>query len=270
MKSYGLKMIIRLQYCRRSSSVIFIILYILQQTAATNVFNSFVPIYLSDNSKSNSSSHSLYVNTSAISVDLSNAYNNQSSSLIFKKSKVPSQSNDASLHNILDLTGNLEKRLKSIRNNELAIPLIQEMFDTMEFSSIYRNDTKTATDIANKISHKLNKAIRILNQTKEFIDTNTDGLDEKIILHTMVHPCPYDEQSLQYDKSQIEIKNYLKNVGNFADQDDLNFTINNEVLEKLRQYSGNVDNFKQIYFISKNDYVSEYNCHFHSANVHLR
>lgn len=260
---YGSKMIIRLQYCRS-----IIMLYILQQISATNVFNSFVPIYLSDNSKSNSS-HSLYVNTSAISADLANSYN-QSSSFIFKKPKVPSQSNDASLHNILDLTGNLEKRLKSIRNNELAIPIIQEMFDTMEFTPIYRNDTKAAYDIANKLTHKLNKAIRILNQTREFIDSNTDGLGEKIILHTMVHPCPYDEQSLQYDKSQIEIKNYLKNVGSFADQDDLNFTINSELLEKLRQYNGNAENFKQIYFISKNDYVSEYNCHFHSANIHLR
>lgn len=269
---YGSKMIIRLhQYCRIScnSSRIIIIIIFLQQIAATNVLNSFVPIYLNDNSKPNSS-HSLYVNGSAISADLSSNSYNQSSSLIFKKPKVPTQSTDASLHNILDLTGNLEKRLKSIRNNELAIPIIQEMFDTMEFSPIYRNDTKAAYDIANRITHKLNKAIRILNQTKEFIDTNTDGLGEKIILHTMVHPCPYDEQSLQYDKSQIEIKNYLKNVGNFADQDDLNFTINSELLEKLRQYNGNVENFKQIYFISKNDYVSEYNCHFHSANVHLR
>lgn len=142
---YGSKMIIRLQYCR---SIIIIILYILQHIAATNVFNSYVPIYLSDNSKSNSS-HSLYVNTSAISADLPNSFN-QTSSLIYKKPKVPSQSNDASYHNILDLTGNLEKRLKSIRNNELAIPIIQEMYDTMEFSPIHRNDTKAAYDIVSK------------------------------------------------------------------------------------------------------------------------
>lgn len=193
--------------------------------------------------------------------------------------KVPSSSFDIDAFSIHELNRNLEIKLKSIRNTELGIPFIQEIFDTMEFVAIDRNDTKIVTEMVQKLTKKLNKAIRAITDASIKLQSSLRMNDEQdeddwatIFLQTTIHPCPYNEQRLDqhYDKNQIEIKNYMKTTEHFIETDNVNFTINQQLTESLTQVNYSLHNFKQLYFLSKDDFANDYNCHLHSDNHHLR
>lgn len=272
-------------------------LTVLAATAATNVY---VPIFNSENSLSNINlSIAAIAPTTTISSSTSPASNSHDDHYPpVSKSKVPSSQKQH--HNvttetlaITELTENLETKLKSIRNSELGIPFLQEIFDTMEFVSIVRNDSKLVAEMAERLSQKLTRAIRVLNDTRRFIRKNVHSdVDDPIFLESLVHPCPLldDLQKLDqhYDKRQIEIKNWpaigigggvaasssigveLFFDGSATYPETANFTANHRLNELIKSVNYSELNLKQIYFLSKDDLAGDEKCRRTSDDMHLR
>lgn len=224
----------------------------------------------------------LPLTTSSASFDI----NNEQHIVTKPTTKVPLQQGDAvppppPPFSIVEMTHNLEDKLKSIRNSELGVPFVQEIFDTMEFEVFHRNDSRLVAEFAARLTVKLNRATRAINETRRSLRKNvfsTAAVDtisssyshrRDVFLHSVIHPCrppPKDDLSLldqHYDKQQIEIKNWPKlRAGGggheqaivFDEFDGINFTANIHVADAIRSvnYSGEA-NFRQIYFLSRDD-----------------
>lgn len=240
---------------KRLPIIIIILLFVFSATLAADTVPHNVPIFKSDNiqSTSNREAHKSLISS--------------------KQPKMPLSNNDQSFI-LLELTHNLEDKLKSIRNKELGIPYIQQIFDTMEFVSIQRNDTKLVTEMARKLSMKLSKAIEAINRTHEELRKNIFNTDQ-IYLHTFMHPCQYDELNgldQHYDRKQIEIKNYQKTMVDqlrHIDPMNKNVTANDQLITVIKSINYTLQNFRQVYFLSHYDSASSNQCrtpddeHFH-------
>lgn len=198
---------------------------------------------------------------------------------------------------ISDLTRDLNSQLKSIENHEMLISTIQSVFDSLERvpSSIDHNDTKIINSAATKIEAKLSAALRVLNETNQkFLSILTENGDQtkKLLLDAIILPCAstkhaersaYDltiELSNQNDfigginkKKAIEVLNFLKNAGHLHENDDRNFTINKRLMETLKSInlsSANVPNFRDVFFLPKDNQISSTNCRNTVPNEHHR
>lgn len=161
--------------------------------------------------------------------------------------KVATSSTSSTSFNVLDLVGNLDVRLKHIRNIELGVTYIQEIFDAIGYTDALRPEDATINQLSHRIQAKLEVVHDILDSLSEFIGsnitetlrqqgTNSSNDEPNVFLNTLIQPCPFDDFTLEqnYNKNKIQILNYLKLSG-FRDVDDLNFTINNKILSVLRR-----------------------------------
>lgn len=198
---------------------------------------------------------------------------------------------------ISDLTRDLNLQLKSIENHELLIPTIQSAFDSLERvpSSIDHNDTKILNSVATKIESKFSSALRILNETNlKFLNILTENIDKsrKLLLDPIILPCsstPKHAERSAYDlsgesnqneyigginkKKAIEVLNFLKNAGHLHETDDKNFTINKRLMETMKNIdlsSANVPNFRDVFFLPKDNQISSTNCRNTVPNEHHR
>lgn len=199
---------------------------------------------------------------------------------------------------ISDLTRDLNSQLKSIEDHELLISTIQNVFDSLERvpSSIDHNDTKIVNSAATKIDAKLSAALRVLNETNQkFLSILTEHGDhtKRLLLDAIILPCAstlkhaersaYDsslESSNQNEfigginkKKAIEVLNFLKNAGHLHENDDRNFTINKRLMETLKSInlsSANVPNFRDVFFLPKDNQISSTNCRNTVPNEHHR
>lgn len=198
---------------------------------------------------------------------------------------------------ISDLTRDLSLQLKSIESSELLVPAIQSAFDSLERvpSSIDHNDTKILNSIATKIETKFTSALRILNETNhKFLNILTENIDQsrKLLLDPMILPCsstPKHAERSAYDRSNesnqsefigginkkkaIEVLNFLKNAGHLHETDDKNFTINKRLMETLKNIdlsSANVPNFRDVFFLPRDNQISSTNCRNTVPNEHHR
>lgn len=238
--------------------------------AAANVY---VPIFKSDDNSVITSSFS------NISLELSQDLN------ISTKPIVPQTDSEHSPHPqqsfiIGELTQNLELKLKSFRNTELGIPFIQQIFDTMDFVTVHRNDSQLVGEMASRLTLKISRATRIINDTRRFLRKNLiTSRHEDVYLHTVVHPCrPFDELTAldqHYDKRQIEIKNWPASAGSidqFATLDpaNANYTANRKLVDAIRAVNYSLANLRQVYFLSRDDWAGETTCRRSADDVHLR
>lgn len=197
---------------------------------------------------------------------------------------------------ISDLTRDLNLQLKSIEDHELLIPIIQSAFDTFErvSSPIDQNDTKILNSVATKIDAKLSSALRALNETNQkFLNILTENIDptKQLLLDAIILPCTstskHAERSthesdieLSTDfiggidkKKAIEVLNFLKNAGHLHENDDRNFTINKRLMETLKSIdlsSANVPNFRDVFFLPRDNQISSTNCRNTVPNEHHR
>lgn len=199
---------------------------------------------------------------------------------------------------ISDLTRDLNLQLKSIEDHELLISTIQGVFDSLERvpSSIDHNDTKILNSAATKIEAKLSAALRVLNDTNyKFLSILTESGEQtkQLLLDAIILPCTstskhaerstYDsnlEASNQNEyigginkKKAIEVLNFLKNAGHLHENDDKNFTINKRLMETLKTInlsSENVPNFRDVFFLPKDNQISSTNCRNTVPNEHHR
>ncbi|XP_031617768.1 VWFA and cache domain-containing protein CG16868 isoform X2 [Contarinia nasturtii] len=200
---------------------------------------------------------------------------------------------------ISDLTRDFNIQLKSIEDHELLVSVIQSAFDSLDRlpSSIDHNDTKLLNSIATKIETKLSTALRILNETNQkFVNILTEnGQSRKLLLDSIILPCAsstkqHSERST-YDlngddsdqnefigginkKKAIEVLNFLKNAGHLHENDDRNFTINKRLMETLKNIdlstSANVPNFRDVFFLPRDNQISSTNCRNTVPNEHHR
>lgn len=214
-------------------------------------------------------------------------------------SSAPVQTNtNIQKYAISDLTRDLNLQLKSIEDHELLNSIIQSAFDTLERvpSSIDHNDTKVLNSVATKIDAKISSALRILNETNQkflniLTENNNNDQSRQLLLDAIILPCTsttkHAERSTHDSniessndfigginkKQAIEVLNFLKNAGHLHENDDRNFTINKRLMETLKSIdlsATNVPNFRDVFFLPRDNQISSTNCRNTVPNEHHR
>lgn len=106
----------------------------------------------------------------------------------------------------LDIARRLESRLKAIRNDDMCITEVQEMFDFIGVVQVPRNDADQVHKIAAKLEGKMRQAVEVLRQIE------TAAMETETRSKTVVYPCPARIPSrpvatISYNRDQIEILN---------------------------------------------------------------
>lgn len=131
-----------------------------------------------------------------------------------------------------------------------------------------------------------------LPSSKHGSATMTEESDRKLVLESMVFPCnSYDDEgndvatdggdggggteehtvAVQVRRKPADILNFLSEAGhNLQEHEDLNFTLNSQLLETMKAIDLNVPNFKNAYFLSRDNYGGDSNCRDHYSNQKFR
>lgn len=106
---------------------------------------------------------------------------------IFKEEVSPSSIDGMLLQ---DVAPNLSNRLRDVRNKELGVPVMQEIFDNLQFGSSLRNDEKRVEDIAISIDKRLQEYLTLLTKTRISVE---NAIHERGMassqLSSAAHPC---------------------------------------------------------------------------------
>ncbi|XP_055374784.1 VWFA and cache domain-containing protein CG16868 [Condylostylus longicornis] len=204
-------------------------------------------------------------------------------------------------YNVLDLVKNLQIRLKSIRNDELGVATIQEIFDAMDFTVQNQQDKSDKLKrISYRLSKKLEKAIHVITHLYNFFVKNITNIsleenedetedefetqtNQQLYLNTLIQPCPFEDFSLQqnYNKHEIQVLNYLKNNdhrsfgshsnGREIDEDgDVNYIANTKITEEFNTFNMEANHIKHLYFLSSSDHASDHQCQYYFNDLHFR
>uniref|UniRef100_A0A336KQQ9 CSON014583 protein n=1 Tax=Culicoides sonorensis TaxID=179676 RepID=A0A336KQQ9_CULSO len=170
---------------------------------------------------SSSSSSSLLSLPSSISSSVSN-YNTN----ITYINDGSSSSSSSSPYNfgISDLAKAMDKKLKNIRNVELGASVVQDIYDSMEFSAVARNDVETVNKMSKKLNAKLKKTSNIINDVCNFIETEAPKITRNSCnkFNTFVTPCPATAAILSnniasgWQQQQQQQQHYDGNSQNFV------------------------------------------------------
>lgn len=133
---------------------------------------------------------------------------------------------------ILNLSGDLEDKLKSIRNSDLGKNIIQEMFDLMEYTPASYNDVEIIDKIAKRLKSKLDPAIEIINEMCEFL--NNEIHNETNFL-SLLNPCPNsDSVIIKMDHYYNEIFKNIPEANKFDILNDKNLIFHKYLNERIK------------------------------------
>lgn len=115
----------------------------------------------------------------------------------------------------------------------------------------------------------------------------TEDPDRTIYMETMVFPCDsYEDDTNEVATQEArsaadgvstdahakrrpsDLMNFLSATGH--EHEDLNYTLNSQLLDTIRAIDLDVPNFKNAYFLSKDNYGGDSNCRNHYANQQFR
>ncbi|XP_055922242.1 VWFA and cache domain-containing protein CG16868 [Eupeodes corollae] len=194
------------------------------------------------------------------------------------------------LPSVMTLVRSIDARLRNIRNVELGVTTIQEIFDAMDLTATVSETKETLKLFSQRLTKKLQNAKTNIYDLKRLFDNNITHIMEnalidtdlknqshikKIFLNTLIQPCPFEDYSLEqnYNKHQIQILNNLKNnhYSDLSVENSLSFRLNGMILEEIRRLNNIETNyFKHVFFLSNNDYASDHNCQYYFNNLHFR
>lgn len=212
-----------------------------------------------------------------ITKNLSPFYPPQQSTAVLEKSS-PTQKLFASA----ELAENFEKELFSLRDNELMVSVVQNLYDTIHSSSGMptpsRNHTKILAKIAGNLTNKILNTIKVINETSNNI---TDSLHsstcfvqhqsektENVYLESVVMPCSSniflcnnDEVNGNFSNNLCLAQNFselLNKCGQSNEFYDRNFTINSRIVKNLAAITdtarlNELPNFRDVYFLAKDN-----------------
>lgn len=205
-------------------------------------------------------------------------------------SAAPVPATDQAIELTLDVAKRLEGRLKYIRNEELCVPKIQELFDSMDFVSRPRNDEEQLQKMTTRLEGKLKRALSAV-ENLELIAYNT-ATKLSLQTETVVYPCPSRNPKVRkmppisYNRNQIEIVNNNRAVPVIVEDD-----FGGQFYKQLKglQYSsggngrtqgstpgmtattsGTPLNFKRQYLLSPHDNAIDNSCPFYFDTRSLR
>ena len=151
----------------------------------------------------------------------------------------------------------LQQKLKVIRNEELAVPILQEIVDSWTFAENVVNDTLLVERIAFKISEKLNATIAIIKDICSFL---TNKEHRRQIFNSLMNPCGVND-----DKIEVKINHFYnevyQNISNFDILNDRNLIFHNYLIENIGKADQKWQSYRQ-YFLSTSDNGKIENCNY--------
>ncbi|XP_062547043.1 VWFA and cache domain-containing protein CG16868 [Armigeres subalbatus] len=275
-----------------------------------------------------SASNHIFVNNivPSISGNVSNSSSDSSAISIDSNSKVPlpttaspipvfpfvpmapviqaQQSENDREYSIQELTKMLEIKLKRIRNQELDVPVVQELYDTMEFTSVIRNDIEELEKMAKKLTTKFEQSAAAIDRLRAFIYESATRHSAKY--NTIIHPCPYSELINPWDdEPQFDLQNFIQNAKlinsshpakqfsgdsgfldfsafpaspddrpriRISDQtvDDNNLSLQKRFLDQIAHLQSGFYSLKQLFYLSSFDQASAFKCHYFPKDGRLK
>ncbi|GAB0089868.1 VWFA and cache domain-containing protein CG16868 [Sergentomyia squamirostris] len=157
------------------------------------------------------------------------------------------------------LAKRLEERLREIRDVELGVPDVQEMFDLMEFTAVPRDDIDMVKKMSQKLAAKMEKAQLVISSLRDFILESASSLN-RTKLNSVTFPCPFRSStpsSLQYDRQQIEIVNFIKALEDVKEAED---QFEASLTDELKKFTHSTAHFKRQFFLATSDNAVDRNC----------
>lgn len=166
------------------------------------------------------------------------------------------------------------------RKLELALDVVNET--TVQIVNLFHN-------FVTKLDFR-KMSIELPTTTKDKA-TMTEELDRTIYMETMVLPCDsYDFDgvsdtfmsgetmatdgniaAVHIKKKPADLLNFLNAAGHaLHEHEDLNYTLNSQLLETLKAIDLEVPNFQNAYFLSKDNFGGDSNCRDHYSNQQFR
>lgn len=148
---------------------------------------------------------------------------------------------------------------------------------------------ETSTQILN-LFHAYVEKLDFLSTTSKIERTTNEDGDPAIYLETMVLPCDsYEDGGIndavlhelvatddnsgikQLKRKPVDLLNFLSQTGHpLHEHEDLNYTLNSQLLEMMKAIDLDVPNFKNAYFLSKDNFGGDSNCRDHYSNQQFR
>lgn len=188
-----------------------------------------------------------------------------SSSNVFMIPEVPKLNSNVTkvekqkTENLILLEKSLESKLRAIRNEELNVPIIQEIVDSWTFSENSVNDSALVEKIASSLSGKINPAIKIIKEICSFL---TNKEHKRQIFYSLMNPCPND------DKIEVKINHFYNEIYqnisgeiNFDILNDRNLIFHNYLIENIGKADQAWQSYRQ-YFLSTSDHGKIENCNY--------
>lgn len=183
-----------------------------------------------------------------------------SSSNVFIKSEVPKLNlniTKAKTDNIKLLEKFIESKLRVVKNEELLVPIVQEIVESWTFSENLSTDAEDLEKISSSINAKVQPAIKIIKEICTFL-TNKEY--KRQIFYSLMNPCPLN------DKIDFRINHYYNEIlhNNFTGEinlnilNDRNLIFHNFLIENIEKFSS-WQSYRQ-YFLSTADNGKIENC----------
>lgn len=160
---------------------------------------------------------------------------------------------------ISKISSTIENRLKSIRNNELGVPIIQSLYDSFQFSSATnQNETALVEAIAILIEAKITPAINIIQEMCSFL---TNDNHNTTTFYSLLNPCPND------DRVEVKIDHFYNEIYNHNNQFDIlndkNLIFHKFLIENIAKVADDSWLSYRQYFLSTSDKGLVENCNNH-------
>ncbi|XP_019539275.2 VWFA and cache domain-containing protein CG16868 [Aedes albopictus] len=210
-------------------------------------------------------------------------------------------------YSIHELTKLLEMKLKRIRNQELDVPVVQELYDTMEFTSVIRNDIEELEKMAKKLTAKFEQSAAVIDRLRAFVYESASRHSAKY--NTIINPCPYSSSNELInpwdDEPQFDLQNFIQNAklinsssslkqfsgdGGFLDfsafpaspddrpririsdqtVEDNNQSLQKRILDQIAHLQSSFYSLKQLFYLSSFDQASAFKCHYYPKDGRLK
>lgn len=221
-----------------------------------------------------------------------------------QQQQVAGSDRDRDYNSIQQLTQTLEIKLKRIRNQELDVPVVQELYDTMEFTSVIRNDIEELEKMTKKLTAKFGQSAAVIDRLRSFI--HESAIRHSAKYNTIINPCPYSELINPWDdEPQFDLQNFIQNAKlinssntlkqfsgdngfldfsafpaspddrpriRISDQtvEDNNQSLQKRILDQIAHLQSLLYSLKQVFYLSSFDQASAFKCHYHPKDGRLK